>query len=169
MSRFPIQEYLEHHHSKMKMYALKLTQIEADAEDLAQDTFVKAWEKYYLFTSGTNLSAWLHTIMRNLFINSLKKKSRRCTLYIDSLDLANFYQKFIATEERVEEKLDIHLLESHIQTLNGKYIQVLQLRQAGFKYREIAEILDVPIGTVKSQIFRIRKLLERQTGWIDSV
>lgn len=147
-----MQQHLEY-------FARKLTNNEDDAQDLLQETFLKALTFKDKFVESTNLKAWLFTIMKNIFINNYRRNVRARTI-IDTTD--NLYhlnnttnQGPITPDSRMSEK---EILEE-IQNLSDDQRIPFEMHTQGFKYKEIAEELDISIGTVKSRIFFTRKKL----------
>lgn len=154
---FPDQ--LINYTASLKGLAIKFTQNEEMAKDLLQDTFVRALTNQENFTTGTNLWAWLSTIMRNLFINSYRKKVRRKTDSFDlkSLDLLN--GKPVDNEGPVH--LELNEVEEVIDQMDIKYSKAIYMLAEGFSYKEMSEQFGVPIGTIKSRVFHGRKMLEK--------
>ncbi|NOY54626.1 MAG: sigma-70 family RNA polymerase sigma factor [Actinobacteria bacterium] len=150
--------------------ALRMTRNPADAEDLVQETFLKAYRAYQTFTSGTNLKAWLYRILTNTYINRYRKQMRRPT-ETDLGDVENLYlyrrigdsgQVTRSAEEEVLEGFVDADVKAAIESLPEHFrLPVLLADVEGFSYKEIAEIMDVPIGTVMSRLHRGRKALER--------
>lgn len=144
----------------LKPYALKLTKDRDDANDLLQDTLVKAFMNRDKYTDGTNLKAWLFTIMKNTFITNYQRMMRKNTFvdvtdnlfYINSLDSSvnnQAYSDFVAEDiKKALNSLDESLQQPFLMYFNG------------FKYHEIAEKLKIPIGTVKNRIHIARKELK---------
>jgi RNA polymerase sigma-70 factor (ECF subfamily) len=145
--------------------AMRLTRNRADAEDLVQDTFVKAFRFSGQFTRGTNLRAWLYTILHNTWRNRRRAASRD-TVDVDSeqVELAAALvsgSEAFETPERILMRgtLDAEL-QSALDDLPDAFRQAVWLRDVEeFAYAEIAEMLNVPIGTVMSRISRGRRLL----------
>jgi RNA polymerase sigma factor (sigma-70 family) len=143
----------------LKQYAISLTENIEDAEDLLQETFLKALLNKDKYKDNTNLKAWMYTIMKNTFINGYRRK-RNSQTFIDKTDNKYFINKsdqngFNTTESLIsEEEINIR-----IDSLDEEFKQPFQMFTDGFKYKEIAEKLDIPIGTVKSRIFFGRKKL----------
>ncbi len=147
--------------------ALRMTRNQADAEDLVQETYLKGYRGFGGFTQGTNLRAWLFRILTNTYINSYRKKQRR-PLETDLADVQDMYlYKRLGGEnadlaKSAEDSLMEHLTEGEIrdaiEDLPEQYrLAVLLADVEGFAYKEIAEILDIPIGTVMSRLHRGRK------------
>ena len=152
--------------------ALRMTRNPADAEDLVQETYLKAYRAFGSFTEGTNLKAWLYRILTNTYINSYRAKKRRPE-ESDIDDLENFYlyrrlgglEGASAGRSAEDEVLD-HFTETEvkeaIEALPEQFRMAVLLGDVeGFSYKEIAEILDVPIGTVMSRLHRGRKALQK--------
>jgi RNA polymerase sigma-70 factor (ECF subfamily) len=153
--------------------ALRMTRNPADAEDLVQETFLKAYRAYDSFEEGTNLKAWLYRILTNTFINKYRTDSRRPRqtelgdvedLYmyrrISSGDTAETAR---STEERVLDGLVESDIKEAVEDLPENFrLPVLLADLEGFSYKEIAEILDIPIGTVMSRLHRGRKAMQKR-------
>lgn len=146
--------------------ALRLTGSPADAEDLVQDALSKAyrsWDKYEL---GTNCRAWLITILRNTFINQFRKKSRQPNPV--QFDAVEDFSVFESVREEDPEGSFFHRIVDEevkraIQELPEEFRTPVVLSDVeGLSYQEIAEILDVPVGTVKSRLFRGRRRLQKR-------
>ena len=159
--------------SSLYSSALRMTRNAADAEDLVQETYLKAYRAYEGFEAGTNLKAWLHRIQTNTYINDYRKKQRRP----DETDLADvedlyLYRRLGGLEgarigrSAEDDLLDLfaeHEVKEAVESLPDHYrLPVLLADVEGFAYKEIAEILDVPIGTVMSRLHRGRKQLQKQ-------
>ena len=153
--------------------ALRLARNAADAEDLVQETYLKAYRAYDGFEEGTNLRAWLYRILTNTFINSYRSKKRRPDeTDIDEVEDLYLYRRLggleaAAAGRSAEDELldwfsDSEVKEA-VESLPEQFrIAVLLSDIEGFSYKEIAEILDIPIGTVMSRLHRGRKALQRQ-------
>jgi RNA polymerase sigma-70 factor (ECF subfamily) len=153
--------------------ALRMTRNPADAEDLVQETYLKAYRAFGGFTEGTNLKAWLYRILTNTYINTYRAKKRRPE-ESDIDDLENFYlyrrlgglEGAAAGRSAEDEVLD-HFTETEvkeaIEALPEQFRMAVLLGDVeGFSYKEIAEILDVPIGTVMSRLHRGRRALQKR-------
>ncbi|WP_436794780.1 sigma-70 family RNA polymerase sigma factor [Actinospongicola halichondriae] len=153
--------------------AMRMTRNKADAEDLVQETYLKAYRGFGGFTEGTNLKAWLYRILTNTYINIYRKKQRRP----DETDLAEVEDLYLyrrlggleaatAGRSAEEELLDLFAeseVKDAMESLPENFrIAVLLADVEGFAYKEIAEILDIPIGTVMSRLHRGRKALQKQ-------
>ncbi len=145
---------------KMFSYALTLTANEEDANDLVQETNFRALSSREKFVMNTNFSAWMHTIMRNSFINNYRRKykMRQAPMLVDEVNyLSNKYY----TDDTPDVIHYTGEIRSQMNKLEGEFKQPLTMHMEGYKYKEIAEQLDMPIGTVKSRIFFGRKKLQK--------
>lgn len=153
--------------------AMRMARNPTDAEDLVQETFLKAYRAYDTFEEGTNLKAWLYRILTNTYINKYRKESRRPT-ETDLGDVEDLYlYRRLGSEDTVdasrttEDKVLDSLVESDIKVAVEELpenfrIPVLLADLEGFSYKEIAEILDIPIGTVMSRLHRGRKAMQKR-------
>ena len=153
--------------------AMRMTRNAADAEDLVQETYLKAFNAYERFEAGTNLKAWMYRILTNSYINAYRKKQRRP----DESDIGDIedlylYRRLGGAESAVlSRSAEDELLEMFgedevklaLEDLPEHYrMPILLADVEGFAYKEIAEILDVPIGTVMSRLHRGRKQLQKR-------
>ena len=152
--------------------AMRMTRNPADAEDLVQETFIKAYRAYHTYTEGTNLKAWLYRILTNTYINRYRKLSRRPT-EVDLGEVEDLYlYRRVSTEgtreasRSAEEEVLSGFVDSDvkqaIEALPEHFrLPVLLADVEGFSYKEISDIMDVPIGTVMSRLHRGRKALQK--------
>ena len=151
--------------------ALRMTRNPADAEDVVQETFLKAYRAYDTFTAGTNLKAWLYRILTNTYINKYRKQQRRPS-EVELGELQDLYlykrlgEQSGAAQSAEADMLDAFVDEDIIEALESLpenfRLPVLLADVDGFAYKEIADILDIPIGTVMSRLHRGRKALQRK-------
>lgn len=146
--------------SSLKPFALKLTRDMDDANDLMQDTMVKAFTNKDKFTEGTNLKAWLYTIMKNTFITNYQRMVRRGT-FVDTTDNLHYINSGdVLVENGAYGDFTMDDIHEAIESLDEVYKTPFMLHYRGFKYHEIAEKLEIPIGTVKNRIHIARKILK---------
>jgi len=150
--------------------ALRLTRSVEDAEDLLQETYLKAYKYYAKFSEGTNFKAWLFKIMKNTFINTYRKKK----LQPHRVDFDDLHEGLEQTMlDRAENsspdpeaefmfgEIDPEIRDTLLSLPHDYKMVILLADLEGFAYKEIAEILEVPVGTVMSRLYRGRKILER--------
>jgi RNA polymerase sigma-70 factor (ECF subfamily) len=146
--------------SSLKPFALKLTRDTDDANDLLQDTMVKAFTNRDKFTEGTNLKAWLYTIMKNTFITNYQRMVRRGT-FVDTTDNLHYLNSGdVLVENGAYGDFAMKDIQVAIENLEEVYKTPFMMHFRGFKYHEIADKLEIPIGTVKNRIHIARKLLK---------
>ena len=159
--------------SSLYSAALRMTRNAADAEDLVQETYLKAYRGFGGFEQGTNLKAWLYRILTNTYINTYRAKKRRpeesdledvedLYLYrrLGGLELASLGR---SAEEDLLDTYTDEEVKAAVESLPEQFrMAVLLADVEGFSYKEIAEILDIPIGTVMSRLHRGRKGLQKK-------
>jgi RNA polymerase sigma-70 factor (ECF subfamily) len=152
--------------------ALRMTRNPSDAEDLVQETYLKAYRAFGGFKEGTNLKAWLYKILTNTFINSYRSRKRRPEQTdLDEVEDLYLYRRLggleaVAASRSAEEEVLDHFtdddVKAAVEALPEQFrMAVLLADVEGFSYKEIAEILDIPIGTVMSRLHRGRKALQK--------
>lgn len=162
MSNAEFGVLINQHHQFLKNLALKLTKRMDEAEDLIQETFYKAIKNQEKYRSGTNLKGWLYTIMKNTFINNYRKKRNQNT-FIDETENNYFINSMESTKEVSTDSLvDHEYLMKQIESIDRNYLEAFMMHYNGYKYEEIAEILEIPLGTVKSRIFLARKKMMKK-------
>lgn len=144
----------------LKPFALKLTKDTEQANDLLQETMLKAFTNKDKFAKGTNLKAWLYTIMKNTFITNYQRLARRNT-FIDNTNNLHYINSVDNTvDNNAYANFTLQDINQAINKLDKVYSTPFMLHFKGFKYHEIAETLDIPIGTVKNRIHIARKELK---------
>lgn len=153
----------------MYNFGFRLTLDRDDARDLVQETFLKAYKSIDSFRQGTNAKAWLFRILKNSFINDYRRKSRE-PVKVDYQDVENYYNaddsnRLISEELRVDTLRNLmgDEISNALNALDADFRTVILLCDLeGFKYEEIADILEIPIGTVRSRLHRARNLLKEK-------
>lgn len=153
----------------MYNFAYKLTLDEDDAKDLVQDTYLKAYRFINSFEQGTNAKAWLFKILKNSFINDFRKKTRQ-PAKVDYQEIENVYNS-----DDIDENITVDLRSETVQDLIGDEVTnainslgvdfrtvIILCDLEGFTYEEMAKILDIPIGTVRSRLHRARSILKQK-------
>jgi RNA polymerase sigma-70 factor (ECF subfamily) len=150
--------------------ALRMTRNPADAEDLVQEAYLRAFRGFSGFKEGTNLKAWLYRILTNSFINTYRKKQRQPQTVEgpDDIDEWYLFDKLggrnveVSAETEVLDKIPDEAVKEALESLPENFrLPVLLADVEGFSYKEIAEIMDTPIGTVMSRLHRGRKALQK--------
>lgn len=154
------------HMNSLYNFALRMTGDEDDADDLVQETYLKAFRFFDKFEKGTNCKAWLFRIMKNSFINDYRKLTKEPNK-VDYEDVQNFYETIKADEvvyNHYQEDAFSNLLDDEVSKaiaeLPEDFRTVIILSDIeGFTYEEIADFVDIPVGTVRSRLHRARKML----------
>ena len=157
------------HIDSMYNFAYKLTFDEDDSKDLVQDTYMKAFRFINSFQKGTNSKAWLFRILKNSFINDFRKKSKQ-PVKVDYQEVENYYNS-----DDIDESKTVDLRVETLKDMMGDEVTIalnslaIDFRTViilcdleGFTYEEMAKILDIPIGTVRSRLHRARNLLKQK-------
>lgn len=146
----------------LRPFAVTLTRDHETAKDLFQETLFRALANKEKYNVGTNIKAWLYTIMRNVFINNYRKKARQNTVLDHTPNdfLLDYNQT--TTNNNAEITLQVKEIQSSIHALPDIFKKPFLLYFDGFKYHEIAGMLEEPLGTIKSRIHFARKLLKAQ-------
>ena len=152
--------------------AMRMTRNRSDAEDLVQETFIKAWRSFATYQQGTNLRAWLFRIMTNTYINKYNAKQRKPTeTELDDVEELFLYKRLGAVDQsQLSQSAEDQMLslftddevKKALEELPDQFrIPVLMSDVEGFSYKEIAEILEIPLGTVMSRLHRGRKAMQK--------
>ncbi|MDR8394171.1 sigma-70 family RNA polymerase sigma factor [Aliifodinibius sp. S!AR15-10] len=163
------EEEIIPHLDALYNFALRLTSDPNDAEDLVQDTIVKAFRFFSSYEKGTNAKAWLFRILKNSYINNYRKQSKQPN-QVDYDEVATFYETIRAErtdtsdlEDRMFRELIDDDISNALEELPEDFRTVVLLCDIeGFTYEEIANMLDVPIGTIRSRLHRGRNLLKAE-------
>ena len=150
---------------------LRMTRSEADAEDLVQETYIRAFRARDQFTPGTNLKAWLFRILTNTFINAYRRKATQPqTTELDDIEETTLHRHMTQSTAAPSSEPEREVLDSIVDTevkqaleeLPERFRAVVLLDVEGLSYKEIAEMLDIPIGTVMSRLHRGRRSLQKR-------
>ena len=148
--------------SELQRFAFKLTADKEEANDLLQETSLRALENMEKYTPDTNFKGWLYTIMRNIFINNYRKVTREQTFVDHTDNLYNIDSTQLTKDSITENDYDRKELYRVLNSLPDNYRIPFSMFVSGFKYREIADKLSLPLGTVKSRIFLTRHSLQEE-------
>jgi RNA polymerase sigma factor (sigma-70 family) len=162
MENLTLNNEICNHRSCLEAYAMKFTRDVEDANDLVQDTIIKAIRYHNLYTEGTNVRGWLYTIMKNTFINNYRKADRRNGLIETCEDLSSYQLYNSADKNKGEGKFMMEDINKALEKLQPEYSKPFLRYFEGYKYHEIAEELKIPIGTVKTRIHMARQILKGQ-------
>ncbi len=146
----------------LKSFAFTLTRDNESAKDLIQETMYRAIANKDKYNIGTNIKAWMYTIMRNIFINNYRKKVRQNTVFDNTPNdfLLDYNQAAVTNTAEINLKLKD--IQASIFKLPSIFKEPFVMYYEGYKYNEIAEVLREPLGTIKSRIHFARKLLKEQ-------
>jgi RNA polymerase sigma factor (sigma-70 family) len=162
MSTVEFNEILLGNSDFLRPFAFNLTKDSETAKDLFQNTLYKALSNRDKYNSGTNIGAWLYTIMRNIFINDYRRKAKQKTIFDHSDNNFMINQNQVTTSNAAESEIRIKDVKMYINQLPEIFKTPFLLYFEGYKYNEIAESLKEPLGTIKSRIHFARKLLKEQ-------
>jgi len=147
--------------SSLKIYALRFTHDTEDANDLVQDTILKAITYFNKFKEGTNLKGWLYTIMKNTFINNYRRFVKISSFVTKTDEISSQQLHFSASNNQGENKFVMDDIKKALSKLQQEYNMPFTMYFEGYKYHEIADKLNIPIGTVKTRIHVARKMLKQ--------
>ena len=146
--------------SNMLNFAYMLTSNRDDAQDLLQDTTLKVLDSEDKYVDNVNFKGWVFTIMRNIFINNYRKGVRTATIIDQTEDLYHLNLPQDSGFETPEGSYAAKEITSAIDSLSVEYREAFSMHVQGYKYNEIAEKMNLPLGTVKSRIFFARQRLQ---------
>jgi RNA polymerase sigma factor (sigma-70 family) len=162
MSALDFDQMLISNTDFLKPFAFTLTRDNEAAKDLIQETLFRALANRDKYNVGTNIKAWLYTIMRNIFINNYRRKSKQNTIFDNSPNEFLIDNNQGAVSNEAIAKLNMKEVQEAIHQLPVIFRNPFLLYFDGFKYHEIADMLQEPLGTIKSRIHFARKLLKSQ-------
>ena len=162
MSAIEFNDLLISNSEYLKPFAITLTRDQEVAKDLLQETLYRALANKEKYNVGTNIKAWLYTIMRNIFINNYRRKAKQNTIFDSTPNdfLLDYNQ--LAVSNAAEGNLKVKEIHASIHTIPQIFRTPFMLYFEGYKYHEISEMLNEPLGTIKSRIHFARKLLKEQ-------
>ena len=172
MGAFDSQSAILGFESALRPFAFSLTKSKEETDDLIQETFYRALRNQEKFDEGTNIKAWLFTIMRNIFINNYRRDKRRVVVKesTDKPRLLEYAGPSVSNGSEKEFMADT--IRNAMKEVNKDFTEPFLMYNEGFHYHEISEKLDIPLGTVKSRIFVARRELRsrlQKLGILDTV
>ena len=162
MSTPEFNELIINNTTFLKPFAFTLTRDNESAKDLVQETLFRALANRDKYNVGTNIKAWLYTIMRNIFINDYRKKSKQATVFDNTPNDFLIDNNQTSVSNEAVAKLNLKEVQEAIHSLPIIFKNPFLLYFDGYKYHEIADMLNEPLGTIKSRIHFARKLLKNQ-------
>lgn len=162
MSSVEFNQALVHNTDYLRPFAMTLTRDTESAKDLVQETLYRAMANKEKYLDGTNIKAWLYTIMRNIFINNYRRNAKRQTIFDNTPNDFLLDHNQFTTANAAETNLSVKNIHQEIYRLPDIFKTPFQLYFEGYKYHEIARVLQEPLGTIKSRIHFARKLLKEQ-------
>ena len=158
MSTLEFNYLIGNHSGSLKSFAYNFTKNTEDAEDLLQDTLLKAIRYKDNFQDGTNFKGWLFTIMRNIFLNNCKKQQLGRNIFGPSADSVP-YELGSHAENNIYRLINEQDIRVAVGSLRDELRRPFQMAYEGYQYDEIAQEMGIPTGTIKSRIFNARKKL----------
>ncbi|MEY4777719.1 MAG: hypothetical protein RIS13_467 [Bacteroidota bacterium] len=162
MSTQEFNQLLLQNSEYLRPFAVTLTKDQETAKDLLQETMFRALSNQEKYSVGTNIKAWLYTIMRNIFINNYRRKSKQNTIFDNSPNEFLLDHNQSAVPNGAETSMRMKDINKAIHELPTIFKQPFMLYFEGYKYHEIADMLTEPLGTIKSRIHFARRLLKNQ-------
>lgn len=161
MTKFEFNTLVVQHTDSLKVYALHFTHDDEDANDLVQDTVLKAVTYYGKFREGTNLKGWLYTIMKNTFINNYRRFVKTNSVVSKSDEISSANLAYSAARNAGENKFVMEDIKGAMAELSDDYYVPFSMYFEGYKYHEISDHLQIPIGTVKTRIHVARRSMKK--------
>lgn len=147
-------------HGKLNHFALSLTCNMDDAKDLVQETYLKVLSSEDKYEDNTNLKAWMLTIMRNTFINNYRRQKRNNEVMSDNIDLGFLGTRALQSSQKTDTNYYVKEINKQINNINDEQRIPFEMFLDGYKYKEIADKMNISLGTVKSRIFFTRRKLQ---------
>ncbi|MEN5088989.1 sigma-70 family RNA polymerase sigma factor [Sphingobacterium faecium] len=161
MTKYEFNSLVVEQSDSLKHYAKKFTNDTEDANDLVQDTILKAVTYFNNFREGTNLKGWLYTIMKNTFINNYRRIVKTNSFITKEEEISSANLILSASKNQGENKFVMEDIHTALSKLSEDYYVPFSMYFEGFKYHEISEYLAIPIGTVKTRIHIARKVMKK--------
>jgi RNA polymerase sigma factor (sigma-70 family) len=162
MSTIEFSQVIINNSEYLKPFAVSLTRDSETAKDLLQETMFRALANKEKYNAGTNIKAWLYTIMRNIFINDYRRRAKQNTVLDNSVNEFLINSNQLSITNTAESNLKMKEIMQAVYKLPDIFRHPFMLYFDGYKYNEIAGILKEPLGTIKSRIHFARKLLKEQ-------
>ena len=162
MSAIEFDQIVINNADYLKPFAITLTRDNETAKDLLQETMFRAFANREKYNAGTNIKAWLYTIMRNIFINDYRRKAKQHTILDNSINDFLLNSNQLSIGNAAEANLKMKEMQQAVHGLPDIFRNPFMLYFEGYKYNEIAAMLKEPLGTIKSRIHFARKLLKEQ-------
>ena len=162
MSTIEFNHQISSLHPILRAFTRRFTSDRDESLDLVQDTILKALTYRDKFREDTNLRGWLFTIMRNIFINNYRKNQRAKTSHDNTKELYFLNVEDTHTFNGPATNFEYHDMWSHVNSLRDELLIPFTMHTSGYKYHEIAEQQNIPIGTVKNRIFTARKEIQKK-------
>lgn len=161
MTQVEFNFQVKENYKALRGYAMKLTQDPENANDLVQETMLKAFNNKEKFQDGTNLKGWLYTIMKNIFINSYRRMVNGCVINDDTENQYLLNHSGPAVKNEAEGRMVMKEVNQALDALSDNLRTPFMMSYEGYKYEEIAKSLAVPLGTVKIRIHMARQKLKK--------
>lgn len=161
MNQIDFASQASKHSAALFQHAMRYTNNSDDAADLLQDTMLKAFKYYKKFEPGSNLKGWLYTILKNTFINDYRRRTKTQDLISTADELTSADLFVSASANEAEGNFVSKDINKALKSIPAQYAKPFISYFEGYKYHEIAEELNLPIGTVKTRIHEARKLLKK--------
>lgn len=161
MNKLEFNALITDHAESLKVYARNFTRDQDDANDLVQETLLKAVTYFKNFKEGTNLKGWLYTIMKNTFINNYRRLVKTNSFITKEEDITSANLFVSASKNRGESKFIMDDINDALSNLSDEYYIPFTMYFEGYKYHEISDHLNIPIGTVKTRIHVARKSMKK--------
>ncbi|TCC88567.1 sigma-70 family RNA polymerase sigma factor [Pedobacter frigiditerrae] len=155
-------QLLNDHTPMLRTFAYRFTRDNEEVDDLMQDTMIKAIKNYGQFKEGTNIKAWLFTILRNTFINEYRRNTRKNALITTEKEISSAHLSQSATSNAGEANFAMADIQKALASIPEHYRIPFVKYFEGYKYEEIAVELNIPIGTVKTRIHMARQILQKK-------